>query len=98
METRSNCPLRMKEINNSTGRRDGTVFLRVADSGGGMSDYFVKNHLFKPFRTTKEGGLGIGQVLRLTLSCDHRILDGATAARFLKDLKTLLEDPETLLA
>ena len=48
------------EIRVSTGMREGMAFLRVADTGGGMSDYFVKNHLFKPFRTTKEGGLGIG--------------------------------------
>jgi len=48
------------DIRVSTGTQDGKVFLRVADTGVGMSDYVVKNHLFKPFRTTKEGGLGIG--------------------------------------
>lgn len=48
------------EIRVSTACSEGMSFLRVQDTGGGMSDYFVKNHLFKPFRTTKEGGLGIG--------------------------------------
>jgi pyruvate/2-oxoglutarate dehydrogenase complex dihydrolipoamide acyltransferase (E2) component len=35
--------------------------------------------------------------MRLTASCDHRIIDGAAAAKFLRDLKALLENPETLL-
>ena len=32
-------------------------------------------------------------VMRMTLSADHRIVDGAVAARFVADLKTILEDP-----
>ena len=39
----------------------------------------------------------IGRVMKLTAACDHRIIDGATAARFLMDLRKLLEDPDTLL-
>lgn len=31
--------------------------------------------------------------LRLTMSCDHRVIDGATGAKFLKTLRTLLENP-----
>jgi pyruvate dehydrogenase E2 component (dihydrolipoamide acetyltransferase) len=46
----------------------------------------------------KDGQVRVGKVMNLTLSCDHRALDGAAAARFLKDLKTLLEDPDRLLA
>jgi pyruvate dehydrogenase E2 component (dihydrolipoamide acetyltransferase) len=42
-------------------------------------------------------GLYIGQVMALTASCDHRIVDGVTAARFLQDLKALLENPDALL-
>lgn len=34
---------------------------------------------------------------RLTLGCDHRLIDGATGARFLKDLQKVLEDPAFLL-
>jgi pyruvate dehydrogenase E2 component (dihydrolipoamide acetyltransferase) len=36
------------------------------------------------------------RLLTLTLSCDHRILDGADAARFLGDVRALLEDPAGL--
>lgn len=43
-----------------TGSSQGEVYFSVADEGCGMSETFVKNHLFKPFRTTKDKGLGIG--------------------------------------
>ncbi len=43
-----------------TGRENGNVCIRVSDSGRGMSEDFLNNHLFKPFRTTKRNGLGIG--------------------------------------
>ena len=42
-------------------------------------------------------GVAVGKVMKLTLSCDNRILDGVIAASFLKTLKGLLEDPDTLL-
>ncbi len=31
--------------------------------------------------------------MKLTLSCDHRVVDGAVGAAFLKDLKDIIEDP-----
>jgi pyruvate dehydrogenase E2 component (dihydrolipoamide acetyltransferase) len=31
--------------------------------------------------------------MRLTMSCDHRVIDGATGAQFLKTLKGMLENP-----
>ena len=37
-----------------------------------------------------------GSVMTLTLSCDHRVVDGATGAKFLATLKELLEHPEAL--
>jgi len=40
--------------------------------------------------------IAIAQVMRLTASCDHRIISGVDAARFLRDLADLLEDPDTL--
>jgi pyruvate dehydrogenase E2 component (dihydrolipoamide acetyltransferase) len=44
-----------------------------------------------------EGQLAVGKRMRVTLSCDHRVMDGAMAARFLADLKALLEAPLGLL-
>ncbi len=43
-----------------TCREDSGVCIRVIDTGCGMTEEFLKNHLFKPFRTTKQNGLGIG--------------------------------------
>jgi pyruvate dehydrogenase E2 component (dihydrolipoamide acetyltransferase) len=41
----------------------------------------------------KNGSIVIGHIMKLTLSSDHRIIDGAVAARFLLYLKNLLENP-----
>jgi pyruvate dehydrogenase E2 component (dihydrolipoamide acetyltransferase) len=35
--------------------------------------------------------------LRATLSCDHRVIDGALGAAFLRDLKTIMEEPARAL-
>lgn len=40
----------------------------------------------------------IKHIMRLTLSCDHRVVDGAVGARFLQTLKTYLQQPYTMLA
>lgn len=40
----------------------------------------------------------IGHTMRLTLSSDHRIIDGAVAARFLQDLRKLIENPASLVS
>ncbi len=42
------------------------------------------------------GGIFIGNTMKVTLSADHRIIDGAVAARFLQDLKKTIENPATL--
>ncbi|HZS32158.1 MAG TPA: dihydrolipoamide acetyltransferase family protein [Methylomirabilota bacterium] len=45
-----------------------------------------------------DGRLAVGKRMRVTLSCDHRVMDGAMGARFLADLKATLEAPLALLA
>jgi pyruvate dehydrogenase E2 component (dihydrolipoamide acetyltransferase) len=44
-----------------------------------------------------DGQLAVGKRMRVTLSCDHRVMDGAMGARFLADLKAALEAPLSLL-
>jgi pyruvate dehydrogenase E2 component (dihydrolipoamide acetyltransferase) len=46
----------------------------------------------------REGRIEPGKVMTVTLSGDHRVVDGALAGRFLRELKTLLEQPVALLA
>ena len=46
----------------------------------------------------KNGAVVPGQTMRMTLSCDHRVVDGATGAAFLQDLKGYLEAPVRMLA
>ncbi len=41
----------------------------------------------------KDGEIKIGNVMKVTLSSDHRVVDGAQGAQFLKTLKTMLENP-----
>ena len=45
----------------------------------------------------KDGQVRVGNVMKLTMSCDHRIVDGATGSAFLQTLKTLLEEPLRML-
>jgi pyruvate dehydrogenase E2 component (dihydrolipoamide acetyltransferase) len=35
----------------------------------------------------------IREIMRVTMSCDHRIVDGATGAKFLQTFKKILENP-----
>jgi pyruvate dehydrogenase E2 component (dihydrolipoamide acetyltransferase) len=44
-----------------------------------------------------EGQLALRRRMRLTMSCDHRVIDGATGAQFLKTLKAMLENPLALV-
>ncbi|TSD63759.1 pyruvate dehydrogenase [Inquilinus sp. KBS0705] len=45
----------------------------------------------------KNGAVVPGNVMKVTLSCDHRVVDGAMGAAFLQTLKSLLEEPVRLL-
>src|SRR2546428_519572 len=44
-----------------------------------------------------DGTIVVRRRMRLTLSCDHRVIDGATGAVFLKTLKQMLENPLAML-
>ena len=44
-----------------------------------------------------EGAVALRRRMRLTMSCDHRVIDGATGAQFLKTLKGMLENPLALV-
>ncbi|HLQ24049.1 MAG TPA: dihydrolipoamide acetyltransferase family protein [Gemmatimonadales bacterium] len=43
------------------------------------------------------GAIALRRRMRLTMSCDHRVIDGATGARFLQTLKAMLENPLALV-
>ena len=45
----------------------------------------------------RDGQLTVGQMMKATLSTDHRVADGAEAAQFLMDIKRTLENPVSLL-
>ncbi|MDF3077813.1 MAG: pyruvate dehydrogenase [Sphingobacteriaceae bacterium] len=45
----------------------------------------------------KNGAVVPGNVMKVTLSCDHRVVDGATGSAFLQTFKSLLEEPVRLL-
>jgi pyruvate dehydrogenase E2 component (dihydrolipoamide acetyltransferase) len=45
----------------------------------------------------KNGAAAAGKTMNLTVSADHRVIDGADAAKFLKSLQKLLENPAALL-
>lgn len=56
----------------------------------------VGNIVKKPV-VNEEGGIVVGHRQSFTLSCDHRVVDGAIGAQFLQELRTLIEKPAQLL-
>ena len=51
-----------------------------------------------PRPVVRDGEVTVRQLMRVTLTCDHRIVDGATGAKFLQTLKKILENPLYLIA
>lgn len=45
----------------------------------------------------KDGKIEVGNIMKVTLSCDHRVVDGATGSAFLQTLQQLLEEPLRML-
>jgi len=50
-----------------------------------------------PVPAVVDGEVRVRRRMRMTMSCDHRVIDGATGAQFLKTLKLLLENPLALV-
>jgi pyruvate dehydrogenase E2 component (dihydrolipoamide acetyltransferase) len=50
-----------------------------------------------PKAVVREGEVVVRQMMRVTMSCDHRIVDGATGAKFLQTFKKILENPLMLM-
>ncbi|MCB9202668.1 MAG: 2-oxo acid dehydrogenase subunit E2 [Flavobacteriales bacterium] len=46
----------------------------------------------------KDGQIVVGNTMKLSLACDHRVVDGATGAQFLQTLKNYIENPVNMLA
>ena len=46
-----------------------------------------------PIPAVVDGQVSVRRRMRMTMSCDHRVIDGATGAKFLKTLKMMLENP-----
>jgi pyruvate dehydrogenase E2 component (dihydrolipoamide acetyltransferase) len=44
----------------------------------------------------REGQITVGHVMKVTLSSDHRVVDGALAAQYLGEVRRLLENPVSL--
>ncbi|MCZ6756659.1 MAG: 2-oxo acid dehydrogenase subunit E2, partial [Bacteroidetes bacterium] len=53
--------------------------------------------MIRDIQVVEEGEIIAGKRMKITLSCDHRIVDGATGARFLATVRKYIEDPLTLL-
>ena len=51
----------------------------------------------EPRPVVRDGELTVATVMTCTLSCDHRVVDGAVGAQFLAAFKRLIEDPLTML-
>ncbi len=84
----------------------GTFTLSNVGSYGGMFATPIINYpevaILAAGRTkervlVKDGRFYAGLVMPLSLSCDHRVVDGAEGARFLNTVVGLLEDPSSLL-
>ena len=45
----------------------------------------------------KDGNMEIATVMTVTLTCDHRVVDGAVGAQFLAAFKSFIEEPAAML-
>ena len=50
-----------------------------------------------PNPVVRDGQIAIRNIMSVTMSCDHRVVDGATGAKFLQTFKNMLENPSMML-
>ena len=50
-----------------------------------------------PTPVVRDGEIVVRQIMHVTMSCDHRVIDGATGAKFLQTFKQMLENPILML-
>jgi len=74
----------------------GTTATAVT-AGGNHTCVILTGGTVKCWGYNAYGQLAVGSTMTLTLSCDHRVVDGAVGAQFLGALKLLLESPALLL-
>jgi len=51
-----------------------------------------------PTPVVRDGQVVVRHIMNVTMSCDHRVIDGATGAKFLQTFKQMLEQPAMMLA
>jgi pyruvate/2-oxoglutarate dehydrogenase complex dihydrolipoamide acyltransferase (E2) component len=73
-------------------RRQGSAIINPPEAGiiavGAVEEKVV----------AENGQIVVRPRLRLTMSCDHRVVDGATGAKFLRTVRDFLEEPVMILA
>ena len=50
-----------------------------------------------PMPVVRDGEIVVRNIMTVTMSCDHRVIDGATGAKFLQTFKQMLEQPGMML-
>ena len=50
-----------------------------------------------PTPVVRDGEIVVRNIMHVTMSCDHRVIDGATGAKFLQTFKQMLEQPGMML-
>jgi 2-oxoisovalerate dehydrogenase E2 component (dihydrolipoyl transacylase) len=84
----------------------GTFTITNVGSVGGLFTFPIINwpevgilgtHSIQPRPVVRDGQIVVRQMTYLSISFDHRVVDGATAAQFVKDVVTALEAPDVLL-
>jgi pyruvate dehydrogenase E2 component (dihydrolipoamide acetyltransferase) len=85
--------LKLKEVQGST-----FTVTNVGSIGGIMSTPIINYPEVAILGVHRVISSGESKNMYLSLSCDHRLIDGAEAARFIKDVKDYVENPTVLLA